>query len=382
MKKKTRKRKKNDTTAVNKRTKENSILLQCQVLTIKMNNVMCSLCRSRDHKIRDCDQAVCHHCNKKGHLKRDCRQYRTVEKIRLHFPHDMTVHAGVNKAPLRRIPNLGTILRKLPDLEDTVEGTNQFWAEGNRLNIDYGNRDEILVSLMNGVDQAETKIHVSPARIKIASKYSIMNHELYEDGTREASGSLDDADVTGPIQIAVVARELFDSTVCLQANGSKYYLEWLSNRDVVVQSSHLYKLRMGPPPRRPIANLAEYFVGPHTPPQIVEAAATPMVSEITVKSDEENVDEVKGAQRVEYIITVENEASTSNDHQQTDDTVQPNSLDQPLTVAEADNNSSEGSDLSSDTVTLFNQQFELPTNQNQSNVDQESHASDCVIIDE
>lgn len=350
-----------------------------------MNNIMCSLCRSRDHTIRDCDKAMCHHCNKRGHLKRDCRQYRTVEKIRVHFPHNITVCAAVSLAPLRRIPNLGAILRKLPEMEDTVEGTNQFWSAANRFNVDYGNRDEILISLLNGSDRAETKIHVSPARIKIATKYSIMNHELYEDGTREASGSLDEVDMPGPIQVVLVAKELFESTVCLQANESKYYLEWLPNREVVVQSAHLYKLRKGPPPRRPIENLANYFTGPDdNRPKIDEATAAPTIPEINIKTEDVSVNEGDGlASSVEYLITVKEEASTTEQNQPAVNTVEPEQVVQANTVVEEESDSLSGSVLSIDTIRFFEQQFGLPQDQIRPNVDGESHESDsdCIVIE-
>lgn len=350
-----------------------------------MNTVMCSLCRSRDHTIRDCERAVCHHCNKKGHLKRDCRQYRTVEKIRVHFPHHITVCAAVSPAPLRRIPNLGTILRKLPEIEDTVERSNQFWSTANRFNIDYGNRDEILISLLNGVDRAETKIHVSPARIKIASRYSIMNHELYEDGTREASNSLDEDDTPGPIQVVLVAKEVFESTVCLQVNESKYYLEWLPNREIAVQSAHVYSLRKGPPPRRPVTNLAEYFVGPSDKRQKPNETDTkPITQEITVKSDEEPIDEEENAgPRVEYIITVEAESSTIEENPQTAYTVEPNQAVQPSVASEERNESAEGSVTSDETVRLMEQQIAVPESHITVNIDSESHdsTSDCEIVE-
>lgn len=347
---------------------------------------MCSLCHSRSHTIRDCDQVICHHCNKKGHQKRDCRSYRTVEKIQLYFPHDITVFAAVSKAPLRRIPDLAAIIRKLPDMEDTVQGTNQFWSTSNRFKIDYGNTDEIIISLQNGVDSSETKIHISPARIKVAVRYSIMNHELYEDSSHEASNSLNEADVMGPIQVVLVAKQLFESTVCLQANDSKYYLEWLQNREVVVQSAHMYNLRRGPPPRRPIASLAEYFIGPEDKrPKLNATVVEELIQENPEKNEQEAIDEGENsAQTVEYIITVEETSLTPNESQQTVDTVEPNQSGQSSTVNDEGNNTADESVLSEATARLMDQQFALSDEPSREDTDREPQdsASDCGIVEQ
>lgn len=271
---------------------------------------MCTYCFSREHNIRSCDRVLCHSCGNRGHLKRDCRKYRRVNRIRLYFARDYTVRAAVTPTPLRRIPNLGTFLRSLRDLDDTVMGHNQFWSDGNQLNIDYGDQDDILISLQNGILDDETRIDISPARIKVAEKYSILAHELYDDATRSAHGSRNDVDTQAKVHIVLVSEQLFGSTVCLEINETKYYLEWKQNRDVVVQSEHLYQFRRGPPPPFPVRELAEYFLGPQNPP--IMAAPVPAVAENA--ADEIHEAENGQIDRNEIIVVPPVDAPNQNIH--------------------------------------------------------------------
>lgn len=146
------------------------------------------------------------------------------------------------------------------------------------MNIKYNNRDEIVVSLQNGREEAETMIHIAPAHIKVSAKYSILHGELYEDTTRESTGSRSSIAPPATTHVLLVNEALFRTTVCVEINTTKYYLEWreLFNTEhryaVVVSSTHNYRARMGPPPRRPIADLANFFMGP----RIAEAPAIAM----------------------------------------------------------------------------------------------------------
>lgn len=124
------------------------------------------------------------------------------------------------------MPFLAQFLRTLPELEPTVEGHNQFSANGNCLRIDYGARDDIVVSLQSEGEVSETQIHISPSRIKVAAKYSILNNELYEDGNRDATGARTLAAPAAAAHVLLNSNTLFQSTVCLMVNDTKYFMEW------------------------------------------------------------------------------------------------------------------------------------------------------------
>lgn len=93
-------------------------------------------------------------------------------------------------------------------------GRNQFSSNENRLDIDYCNQDEIVISMQSGLDECETQIFVSPQRIKIGAKYSILTNELYEDGEREAVGTRDNTAPPAAAYVLLVNEFLFQSTVC------------------------------------------------------------------------------------------------------------------------------------------------------------------------
>lgn len=218
----------------------------------------------------------------------DCREMRRIRTVQIHFAHEETVRVAVTTRSLRDTPAIGAFLRSLPEMEPTVEGHNQFSAYGNRMRIDYGEREDIVVSLQNGQIQAETMIHIGPETIEVAAKYSIYNGELYEDNVREATGENVAPAPPFTVHVLMINRELFNTTVCLQVNDNKYYMEWFNIEcdkwAVVMSSQHMYNFRRGNPPPRAIANLAEFFRGRgvQNPPVTREATIDQVIVNETV----------------------------------------------------------------------------------------------------
>lgn len=145
-----------------------------------------------------------------------------------HFvvPNDSPVHAAISPRSKRDMAHAARFLRTLPELEPTTEGSNQFSSNGNSLIIDYGERDDIAISIQNGQSSAETLIHVAPGRIKIAGKFSILTRELYEDNGRDSVGTRNMQVPNARVHVLLVSPKIFLSTVCVQVNADKYYLEW------------------------------------------------------------------------------------------------------------------------------------------------------------
>lgn len=220
----------------------------------------CTLCYSNQHTIRKCDKVVCNQCSQRAHQPRDRKQLCSVRTISVIFAHNETVRVAVTPRSIRDMPNLGMFLRTLPEIQPTTVSGNEFASFGNRMDIKYNERDDIIPSLQNGHEDTETLIHVTPAHIKISAKYSILNGELYEDTTREATGSRKAAAPPAGVYALLINETMFRTTVCLQINRTKYYLEWRAMQNtphryaVVVSSTHNYRARMGPPTRRPIAD--------------------------------------------------------------------------------------------------------------------------------
>lgn len=268
-----------------------------------MSDLFCTLCRDRRHTIRKCPRVRCNSCQQLGHQLRDCREMRRIKTVDFYFAHEETVRSAVTARQLRDTPNIGAFLRTLPEMEPTVESHNQFSAYGNRLHIDYGEQEDIIVSLQNGFLRAETMVHISPENIKISPKYSIYNGELYEDNVREATGENSMPAPPATVHVLLINRELFNTVVCLEVNENKYYLEWLNVENdawaVVISSQHMYNFRRKIPAPRPIAHLREFFSGRLTRgtealnSPTVEAAAIAQAEEreITVNVPIENRDE-------------------------------------------------------------------------------------------
>lgn len=63
------------------------------------------------------------------------------------------------------------------------QGRNQLYSSGNRLNIDYGQADEIMVSLQNGNDSETLIQNVTGV---------LLSGELYEDGSSDTFGGRND----------------------------------------------------------------------------------------------------------------------------------------------------------------------------------------------
>lgn len=237
-----------------------------------MSAVFCTLCRTNAHPTRECKKIICHYCKGPGHQLRDCPERRKAGRMAIHFKHDATVGAAVTPRSMRNMPNLGMFLRTLPEMVDTVQGRNQFHSNGNRLNIDYGQADEIMISLQNGVDNNETLIQITPTRIKVSAKYSVLNGELYEDSSRDAFGNNHDIVPQAAAYVLLIDGDMWNSTVCFQLDRVKYFLEWqpVAGRPAVVMSStYMYNFRREQPAT--IGNLREYFEGRIVPPPIAVA---------------------------------------------------------------------------------------------------------------
>lgn len=237
-----------------------------------MSDTGCTVCYARDHVARDCRRVACNFCQQLGHLKRDCPEYRRVRTVRVYFEHSLNVRAAITPTSNRSQTELFEFLRTLPEMNRTVKSNHVFSSNGNTLLIEYTGRSEIQVSLQNGLQVNETLIQIGTSRVKISSKYSILSHELYEDNDRDGMGShRQDARIV-PVNVLLVAEQMFQSTVCIEVNNSKYYVEWRRmnalNRpwSVVVQTDYMYRFRRGPPAPRLIENLSEYFLGPINEP--------------------------------------------------------------------------------------------------------------------
>lgn len=256
--------------------------------------LFCTLCYSNQHNIRNCMKVVCNRCRQEGHQLRDCKQLRSVQTVSVIFAHNETVRAAVTPHSIRNMPSIGMFLRTLPEMPPTIVNENKFDSFGNRIDLKYNERDDIVLSLQDGREETETLIHITPAHIKVSAKYSILNGELYEDTTREATGSRRLPAPPASAYVLLINEAMFRTTVCLEINQIKYYLEWRALHKnsyryaVVVSSTHNYRARMGPPPRRSIADLAKNFLGPRTDAE--PAVATPPPEQI----GEENADDRHG----------------------------------------------------------------------------------------
>lgn len=257
-----------------------------------MSAVFCTICLTRDHATRDCENVVCFFCRRTGHQMRDCRRRRCTEQLAIHFPFAATVGAAVTPRSMRDMPNLGMFLRSLPDMAETVEGHNQFYSVENQLRIDYGQSDEIVISLQSGNDNEETLIRITPSRIKVAAKYSIMNGELYEDHFRDAFGNRNTVTPAAAAYVLLICNEMWNSTVCFQSGNTKYYIEWqkLNGRpSAVVSSTYMYHYRRTHPEM--VGNLRLYFEGPR------RADPPPMIAQTNPENNaaanvNDNIDEI------------------------------------------------------------------------------------------
>lgn len=161
-------------------------------------------------------------------------------------------------------------LRTLPEIEPTTEGSNQFSSDGNSLIIDYGERDGIAISIQSGQSNEETLIHIAPGRIKLAGKFSILTRELYEDNGRDSVGTLDMQVPNTRVHVLLVSPDILRSTVCVQANGDKYYLEWspcsrnnerLHAAHVTTEFMYFFRRAAAQHGREMIQNPMDYFHG-------------------------------------------------------------------------------------------------------------------------
>lgn len=276
-------------------------------------------------------------------MQRDCPELNRIGTIRLWFPHEATVRVAVTPRSLRDMFGMQQFLRTLPEMEPTVEGSNQFSSNGNALQIDYGERDDIVITLQDGQSSAESLIHVVPTRIKIASKYSILTNELYEDSLRDGTGTRSMVIPDAPVHVLLISPTLFQSTVCLQVNEHRYYLDWREilfdnemRQTVIVQSQYGYRHRVATADRQLVADPLEYFRGrvpiPSPPPQLQVpiVAIYPIDEPVAEATDQNN--------------TPPNEAIANQ-----------------LPTEDAEEEAS-SQDMPADMALLFDEQFALPEN--------------------
>lgn len=269
-------------------------------------------------------------------MRRDCPKLREVRLIQLHFPFHETIRAVVTPRSIRDMPHLAQTT--LPDMENIEIDGNRFSSNGNCLTIDYSGRSEMVISMQNGMEPHETQIFVTPQRIKIGAKYSILSTELYEDTERESLGYSNSEASPEKAYVLLVAERLFQSTLCLTVNNTRYYLDWRqltepSRWAAVFQTSYLYGFR-----RHVQAPAIDFFLSYFRGIVQSEYNAEQGQSEIPIVVDAATTD-------------TENERT---DHQNADnqlnDTMQTDTTDDKNDVA-----------LDTDTAHLFDEYFAIQT---------------------
>lgn len=101
------------------------------------NRNVCHECQLEGHIARFCPDGICEICNAVGHDKRDCPTRFVLRDIRVHFPYDEMVRAGVTVAPLREVPRVGANLQLLRDLFPVTVQGHRFSAQRNFLQIEH-----------------------------------------------------------------------------------------------------------------------------------------------------------------------------------------------------------------------------------------------------
>lgn len=240
----------------------------------RRNNLnICDMCQRSGDIARFCPNRACEGCHELGHIERDCPRQFELRQFRLWLPFNSAVRVGVNRNPLREMSGIGPNLQLLRNMKATTVNGSTFSSEFNSLCVEYGGHGTAVIAMQS---DAETLIHIHrvyqdgvyQAHVKVSAKYTVTGGKLIEALDRLATGSRQQQTPQVDTHVLLHVPGMLDSTVAMEINGVRFFLEWGRQRlngclraDVYVSSQHTYNFRRSNMRRELVLDGWAYFRG-------------------------------------------------------------------------------------------------------------------------
>lgn len=249
----------------------------------------CNDCQRVGHIARFCPDQKGGKCGLTAHHERDCPRRGQLNRLRLWMPMDIAVRMAVSSHPLREVPGIGPNLQLLRSATPVSLNGSTFSGENNTLTVQYGGEDSIVIAMQDADTEEETLIQVRPnyvqgikvTRVRVGAKFMIENRVLQEAIERLATGNRKQKSPKADTHVLLYIQDMLNSTVALDVNGEKYFLEWLQRdrngnvqADVSVFSRHTYNHRLANETRDLVHDPRYYFQGIANEP-LIRAAVLP-----------------------------------------------------------------------------------------------------------